>query len=229
MTSSRTRLRARPTAAAAASAIALAAGSLAGRRAAPALALEATSSGFEGVAVTGSEAGGDEVVWVALQREWGDDPDGLVKIGRYDVAAGAWTFAHYPLDPVESPADGAVVGLSELTLLPDGTLAVIERDNQLGPDARSKRVYGIDPASVTFAPHGGSLPVLSKELLRDVLDDLAGASITVPDKLEGLAVTAGGRVLLATDNDAVEENYGETLFLDLGPVGDAFPGNGSLQ
>ena len=30
----------------------------------------ATSSGFEGVAVTGSEAGGDETVWVAIQREW---------------------------------------------------------------------------------------------------------------------------------------------------------------
>jgi hypothetical protein len=46
----------------------------------------------------------------------------------------------------------------------------------------------------------------------------------VPDKLEGLAVTADGRVLVVTDNDAVDENYGETVFLDLGPVGHAFAG-----
>ena len=46
--------------------------------------------------------------------------------------------------PVQSPA-GGFVGLSELTLLPDGTLAVIERDNQLGQDARIKRIYRVDP------------------------------------------------------------------------------------
>ena len=34
----------------------------------------ANSSGFEGVAVTGREAAGDETVWVAVQREWGGDP-----------------------------------------------------------------------------------------------------------------------------------------------------------
>ena len=64
----------------------------------------ATSSGLEGVAVTGTAAGGDEQVWVAFQREWADDEPGQVKIGRYDVAAGEWAFAAYPLDPVASPA-----------------------------------------------------------------------------------------------------------------------------
>jgi len=177
----------------------------------------ATSSGFEGVAVTGTEAAGDEVVWVALQREWADDTEGTVKIGRYDVTTDAWTFAIYPLDAVESPA-GGWVGLSEITALADGRVAIVERDNQLGMEARVKRITTIDPASVTFAAHGAELPVLEKTLLRDVLADLDAASISVPDKLEGFAVTADGDVWLATDNDGVDENYGETVFLGLGSM-----------
>jgi hypothetical protein len=173
-----------------------------------------TSNGLEGVAVTGSEADGDEVVWVAVQREWAADPEGLVRIGRYDVAAGEWTFAFYPLDPVESPA-GGWVGLSELTLLDDGTLAVVERDNQLGLSAAIKRVYVIDPSSVEFVPYGFVVPVLDKELLVDALPALDAASISVPDKLEGLAVTADGTMWAVTDNDGVDENYGETVLITL--------------
>jgi hypothetical protein len=186
-----------------------------------ALVANETSSGFEGIAVTGTQAGGDEVVWVVIQREWADDPTGFVKIGRFEVASGTWSFAHYPLDPPESP-NGGWVGLSELTLLPDGTFAVVERDNQIALDARIKRIYGVDLSSVAFAPYGDPLPVVSKTLLRDVLDDLDHRSISVPDKLEGVAVTADEHVFLATDNDGVDENYGETLFFDLGSVENAF-------
>ena len=57
--------------------------------------------------------------------------------------------------------------------------------------------------------------MVEKTLLRDVLDDLDARSISVPDKLEGLAVTRHGRAYLATDNDGVDENYGETLFFSL--------------
>ena len=178
----------------------------------PGVTAGANSSGFEGIAVTGTDAGDDEVVWVAVQREWADDPSGLVKLGRYDVASGVWSFAHYPLDAVESP-NGGFVGLSELTLLADGRLAVVERDNQLGADARIKRVYAVDPDSVTFAPAGTALPVMDKTLLADVLDVLDDASISVPDKLEGLAVTDRRRAYVVTDNDGVEENYGETVFV----------------
>jgi DNA-binding beta-propeller fold protein YncE len=120
------------------------------------LVAEATSSGFEGVAVTGSAAGEDEVVWTVIQREWKDDPAGKVKIGRYDVADESWTFAHYPLDAVESPA-GGWVGLSEITALPDGRMAIVERDNQLGQEARIKRIYGIDPLSLTFTSYEDEL------------------------------------------------------------------------
>ena len=129
-------------------------------------------------------------------------------------------FAAYPLDPVESPA-GGWVGLSELTLLRDGTLAVLERDNQLGLEARVKRVYRVDPASVGFAPAGGPLPLLEKSLVADLLPGLDAASVAVPDKVEGLGLTRDGRVFLVTDNDGVDENYGETVFrrVRLGPAG----------
>ena len=181
----------------------------------------ATSSGLEGVTVSGTEADGDETIWVVQQQPWENDAEGSVKIGRYDVATAAWTFAAYPLDAPESPA-GGWVGLSEITLLPDGRLALVERDNQLGEMAALKRLYAIDPASVEFVPAGSELPLLQKTLLRDILPDLEAASISVPDKVESLAITSDGTVYLATDNDGVDENYGETVFISLGSVEEAF-------
>jgi DNA-binding beta-propeller fold protein YncE len=178
----------------------------------------ATSSGFEGVTATGSAAAGDETVWAVIQREWADDDRGFVKIARYDVAANRWTFARYPLGPVESPA-GGLVGLSEMTLLPDGhTVAIVERDDRLAGQARVKRLFGVDldDPSVTWRGHGEPLDTVDKRLLRDVLGDLDAASITVPDKLEGVGVGRDGRLYLVTDNDGVDENYGETVFLGLG-------------
>ena len=178
----------------------------------------ATSSGFEGVAVTGTAAGGDEAVYAVIQRGWADDPPRSVKLARYGVAGERWTFARYPLDAVESPA-GGFVGLSEITLLPDGrTAAIVERDDRLAGEARVKRLYGVDlrDPAVTWRPHGEPLDTVAKRLLRDVLGDLDARSITVPDKLEGVGVSGGGRLFLATDNDGVDENYGETLFFSLG-------------
>lgn len=78
-----------------------------------------------------------------------------------------------------------------------------------------------DP-DVEWRPHGEPLDVVQKSPLRDALPDLDRRSVSVPDKLEGLAVTADRRVLLATDNDGVDENYGETLLFGLGPTWRAF-------
>lgn len=98
------------------------------------------------------------------------------------------------------------------TRLRDGRLAVVERDNQLGLEARIKGVHAIDPGSVDFAERGSTLPVLQKTLLRDILPDLDAASISVPDKIEGLGVTRAGRTYLVTDHDGVDENHGQTVF-----------------
>jgi hypothetical protein len=177
-----------------------------------------TSSGFEGVAVTGD--GTSEYVYAVIQREWPSDPSGQVKIGRYDVGADEWTFVAYGLDAVESPA-GGWVGLSELTHLPDGSFAIVERDNQLGTDARIKRVYEVDLASAPFAPFvdGTTLPMVPKTLLADLLDELAANSVWTPDKLEGLAVAADGSAYAVTDNDGIDDAIGQTLFLRLGSLG----------
>lgn len=146
-----------------------------------------------------------------------------MRIGVYtpaidtDPAAeeGEWKFFYYPLDAVESPA-GGWVGLSEITALGDGRFAVVERDNQSGPDTRIKRVYEIDLSGVTPAAEGGTFPLLSKTLAIDVLPAMQAGKGWVHDKLEGLARTADGTVYVVTDNDGVDDSTGETQFLDLG-------------
>jgi hypothetical protein len=177
-------------------------------------------NGIEGIAVTG-EAGA-EVVYVAIQRAWPDegDTDGVnTKIGRYDVATGTWAFVHYPL---QAEGNGGWIGLSELTLLPDGTFAVIERDKgwgpTTGPNAELKAVYGVDLETAEFRSHDdpSGLVTITKSLLRDALPDLEANSIWTAEKLEGLAVTADGQVYVVTDNDGLDDAPGETVFLGLG-------------
>jgi hypothetical protein len=174
----------------------------------------ATSSGLEGIAVTGD--GTTEFVYVAQQREWGDDPAGVTKIGRYEPTTGEWTVVGYPLDAVESPA-GGWVGLSEITLAPDGRFVILERDNQGGTAARVKRLYVVDLADADFQPFvaGQPLPVVDKELAYDLLPVLEANSIWTPDKVEGAAVTADQRAFVVTDNDGLDEATGQTVFVEL--------------
>ena len=186
-----------------------------------ALVAGAGNNGLEGVAVTG--VGTTQYVYVAIQRPWAGDPAETVKIGRYEVATGAWTFVQYALDVVTLPA-GAVIGLSEITPLPNGTFAIIERDGLAGTQAVQKKIYGVDLATADFRPFGSPLATVPKVLLADVLDELQANTIYTPDKLEGLAVAADGEVYMVTDNDGLDNALGQTLFLGLGPVGSALAG-----
>ncbi len=186
---------------------------------------ERRSNGIEGIAVTGSA--GAEVVYVAIQRAWpdeGDTDESNTKIGRYDVAGGEWSFVHYPLQPEGS---GGWIGLSELTHLPDGSFAVIERDKGWGPstppNAELKAVYQIDLAGAPFAPYdqtsaNGGLVTIDKTLLADLTPLIAKHSIWTAEKLEGLAVAADNQVYAVTDNDGVDDAPGETVFLHLGDL-----------
>jgi hypothetical protein len=171
------------------------------------------SNGYEGVTVTGS--GKKEQVYLAFQREWTNDPNGLVRIGRYTPATGEWAFFYYPLDAVESPA-GGWVGLSEISALDDRTLLVLERDNAAGPDARVKRLYTVSIAGVAPVAQGGTFPVLRKTLVRDLIPDLQAPKGWLQEKVEGVGVSANGTVYIVTDNDGVEDNTGETQFIRLG-------------
>jgi hypothetical protein len=173
--------------------------------------------GFEGVASVMED--GREILYVAFQRAWVGDPEpnnlddgGKVRIGRYDAAANDWTFAYYPLEVRQSP-NGGWVGLSEITALGNGEFAVVERDNQANTDARIKRVYKISVNGVAFQPEGGTFATLGKSLVRDLLPDLQATGGMVLEKIESLAVTESGELLLANDNDGVDDSNGETRLI----------------
>ncbi len=169
--------------------------------------------GFEGVTVVGS--GGGEQVWVTLQRPVSTDPADVVRLGRYTPSTGAWAWFGYRLQPSASTANWN--GLSEITYA-GGRLLLVERDKASGIAAAHKKVYSV--ALPTGDPEG--LPVLAKTLERDLLPDLKGFGGWVQEKVEGLGVTGGGRVWIATDNDAVNDATGETVFYSPGTLKSAF-------
>jgi hypothetical protein len=168
--------------------------------------------GFEGVAEDG------QFVFVAFQREWVDDPNDLVRIGRYDTDTGNWEFYYYPLDMPTSP-NGGWVGLSEIVALGDVKFAVIERNNQGGPDARIKRIYQFSVEGIEPKPQDeGDFPKLKKKLVRNLIPDLTADNGLVLEKVEGLMVTADGDAFIVTDNDGVDDSSGETQLINLGSI-----------
>ncbi len=163
--------------------------------------------GFEGITRV------DDRLWVAVQREWGDDPAGYVKLISYDLEIGEWGAVHYPLDDTEA----GWVGLSEIVAHGDHVY-LIERDNQIGAGAAIKKIYRVALSEMSPAALGGPLPVVSKELVRDLLPDLQGFGGYVVDKVEGLAIAADGTAWVSTDNDGVDDSSGETFFWTIGTM-----------
>ena len=178
-----------------------------------AVAAQATRFGFEGVAVTG--AGTEETVWIAVQREWKDDPKGFVKLLAYKPADKSWGYVRYPLDK----AGKGWVGLSELTAYKDGLIA-IERDNQIGPGAKLKKLTFVSLNGVKPAPLGSEAnpPVLTKTEVKDLLPLLAAPHGYVLDKVESFAIDSAGNAFIVTDNDGVKDSSGETQFIAIGKL-----------
>ena len=83
--------------------------------------------------MTGS--GAEETVWLAVQREWKDDPKGMAKILSYDPADKAWgvytTRSTRPAGRLDRPVRDHRDRRRRFV--------VIERDNQVGRDGRSRR------------------------------------------------------------------------------------------
>jgi len=177
--------------------------------------------GFEGIAATGES--GSEILYVAFQREWADDPDGQVRIGRYDTASSEWTFYYYPLDAVESPA-GGWVGLSDITAISPSEFAVVERDNQGATDGRIKRIYrfsvdSLTPTGELAVGNTPSFPVVEKMFVRDLIPDILSRGGLILEKIEGMALTVDGKLLFNNDNDGVDDNNGESqLFIIDSPI-----------
>lgn len=170
--------------------------------------------GLEGVTEDRTADGKTRVV-IAVQREWKDDPKGLVKLAVYTPETGAWGFVHYPLT---AAGKGSWTGLSEITALGDDRFLIIERDNKGGPDAALKQVTLVSLKGITPAPAGSTLPVVTKTVVANLLPQLAATKGWTLDKVEGLTVTAAGQVIALTDNDGVDDATGETRLLDLGPL-----------
>jgi DNA-binding beta-propeller fold protein YncE len=171
----------------------------------------AKNYGFEGVTVTGS--GADEIVWLAVQREWADDGKNAVKLLAYKPSDKSWSAVRYPLDSAET----GWIGLSEITAAGDRVI-LIERDNQIAEKAKIKKLYAVAMADMKPMKIGGELPLVQKTLVRDLLPDLKAAKGYVLDKVEGFAIDAAGDAYIVTDNDGVNDASGETLFLKLGKL-----------
>jgi hypothetical protein len=111
------------------------------------------------------------------------------------------------------------VGLSELTALPDGSALVLERDDQRDRDAAVKRLYRVALSDTEPAAELADAPVVAKELVADLLPELAAALPgAVPDKPEGVALGADGQLYVVTDNDGVVDVPGATVLLRLGDL-----------
>lgn len=163
--------------------------------------------GFEGITRIG------DTLWMAVQREWKDDPDHHVKLVSYNIETEEWGGVHYPK---AVPTKGWV-GLSEIVAHGDNVY-VVERDNQIGADAKIKKVYRISADQMVPAPLGGPLPVVAKEEVRDLLPDLAANGGFVVDKVEGLAIFDDGTAWASIDNDGVDDSSGESFFWPLGKM-----------
>ncbi len=168
--------------------------------------------GAEGIARTGE--GEEETLWIAMQREWGDDPQGQVKLLSYKPASKEWGAVAYPLD---TPAEGAWVGLSEITIHGDHAY-IVERDNQIGDKAQLKALFRVKLDELVPAALGGELPLVGKELVRDFIPDIAANNGYVLDKVESFAVDVNGVGYAITDNDGVDDSSGETFFWSIGTL-----------
>ena len=163
--------------------------------------------GFEGITRIG------DTLWVAVQREWKDDPVNHVKLLSYNTKTEEWGAVHYPK---AEPAKGWT-GLSEIVAYGD-TVYVVERDNQIGDAAVTKAIYKIALTEMKPAKLGTQLPIVKKTLVRDLIPDLKSFNGYVQDKVEGLAIDANGEMFISTDNDGVDDHSGETFFWSVGKI-----------
>ncbi|MEL6582616.1 MAG: esterase-like activity of phytase family protein [Pseudomonadota bacterium] len=163
--------------------------------------------GFEGITRV------DDMLYIAVQREWRDDPENHAKVLGYDLNSEEWSVIHYPLTPAET----GWVGLSEIVAHGEHVY-FIERDNQF-ENAATKRITRVDLSAMNGMVALGETPaVLSPEEVVDLLPYLTSTGGYILDKVEGLAIAADGTMWVSTDNDGVDDHSGETMFFAISPM-----------
>ncbi|MHA7885869.1 esterase-like activity of phytase family protein [Roseicyclus sp.] len=158
--------------------------------------------GFEGITRVG------DMLFVAVQRPWRDDPANHAKVLGYNLETEEWSVIHYPLT---EPSTGWV-GLSEIVAHGDH-LYFVERDNQIADAAVTKLITRVPMSAMEAMVAVGETPaVLETEVVVDLLPYLTSTGGFVLDKVEGLAIAADGTMWVSTDNDGVDDHSGETMF-----------------
>ena len=156
----------------------------------------------------------DNTLWLAIQRPWKDDADDHVKLLSYNLDDKSWGAVSYPLDKAEKGRNG----LSEITAYGDHVY-IVERDNQIGSNAKHKKLFKVAIAELKPVALGSKLPVLNKKLARDFLPDLLATRGSlvgkIVGKIEGFTVDSSGNAYVVTDNDGVDDSNGETLFFQV--------------
>ena len=152
----------------------------------------------------------DNTLWVAIQRPWKDDPDHHVKLLAYSLENKTWGSVLYPLDV---PVKGWH-GLSEISL-GGNHVYLVERDNQIGVNARHKKLFRVALSELQPAALGAKPPIVNKEFVHDFMPDLLANHGYAIDKIEGFAIDISGTAFAVTDNDGVDDSNGETLFFHI--------------
>lgn len=185
--------------------------------------------GLEGVD-SHVNAAGEEEVFFAVQRPLWEDPEAddrkalegenTTRIGKYNVKTKEFDWFSYELEGTDTKGDW--MGLSEITVIDDKTVAVIERDKLNGPNAKVKRVVKVTLPDVPDADAGGIPPAqpVTKADAVDVLPYLKATNGWTQEKLEGFTIAADGQAYAVTDNDGLDDATGETVFLRLGKIFD---------
>ena len=164
--------------------------------------------GFEGITRVG------DMLYIAVQRPWRDDPANHAKVLGYNLETEEWSVIHYPLT---EPATGWV-GLSEIVAHGDH-LYFVERDNQIAGAAVTKLITRVALSAMEGMVALGETPaVLETETVVDLMPYLTSTGGYVLDKVEGLAIAPDGTMWVSTDNDGVDDHSGETMFFAIPPM-----------
>ena len=159
--------------------------------------------GYDAEGLVARQTGG---YWLAVEGST-SKPDLLV---RLDARGQVQQEVPLPADVAAAVITNGYEGVAEVAVDHD-TFAVIERDNQRGPQASIKKIYAFDvPATWT------GVPTVQRRLVKDLLPALRADHGWVQDKVEGLAAAGNGQTYAVTDNDAIDDSTGETVFLRLG-------------